>query len=91
VTPSARAAAAAVADAALEVSVVGSFFRIGLAARGHLLPEFTVGDPSARGQLAVVTGATSGLGLATATGLARRGMSVHFLAATRRRPSRPSS
>lgn len=79
-TPSARAAAAAVADTALEVSVVGSFSRIGLAARGHLLPEFTVGEPSARGQLAVVTGATSGLGLATATGLARRGMSVHFLA-----------
>ncbi len=79
-TPSARVAAAAAVDAALEVTVVGSFSKIGLAARSRLLPEFTAGQPPAPGQLAVVTGATSGLGLATATGLARRGMSVHFLA-----------
>ena len=60
------------ADALLEASVVGSFSRIGLAARSRLLPEFTSGTPATlEGRSVVITGATSGIGHATATGLAR--------------------
>ena len=77
------------ADAALEASVVGSFCRIGLAARSRLLPEFTSGAPATlEGQTVVITGATSGIGYATATALARLGAAVHFLA---RDPARAAS
>ena len=74
------------ADALLEASVVGSFSRIGLAARSRLLPEFTSGGPTTlEGRSVVITGATSGIGYATAAGLARLGAAVHFLARDRAR------
>jgi dehydrogenase/reductase SDR family member 12 len=76
-------------DAALEASVAGSFSRIGFSLRSRLLPEFAAADrPSFRDHVAVVTGGTSGLGLAIATDLARRGGIVHFLARDRARADR---
>jgi dehydrogenase/reductase SDR family protein 12 len=74
-TPLARAA-----DAMLEASVIGSFSRIGISARSRLLPEFSAGRQFAGGRVALVTGATSGLGLVTASELAWCGWTVHFLA-----------
>ena len=84
VPPAARAV-----DALLEASVVGSFTRIGLAVRSRLLPEFTDDHrPPMLGQIAIVTGATSGIGRAAATELARRGAAVHFLARDEGRAAR---
>jgi dehydrogenase/reductase SDR family member 12 len=83
-SPIARAA-----DALLEASVVGSFSRIGISVRSRMLPEFSNGSgPSSAGRVAVITGATSGIGLATASELARRGWSVYFLARSRDRAER---
>jgi len=77
-----------VLDGVLEASVVGSFSSIGLSVRSRLLPEFAAGQQPRPGRVAVVTGATSGLGLATAVELARQGMSVHFLARDRAKAAR---
>jgi NAD(P)-dependent dehydrogenase (short-subunit alcohol dehydrogenase family) len=68
-----------IADAGLEVTVVGSFSRIGPAVRRRL---FQWGDPppmALAGKTALVTGPTSGLGQATAHGLAALGARVVLL------------
>ena len=65
-------------DAALEGSVLGSFTRVGYALRRRVERW----DPPGRldGRVALVTGATSGLGLAYARGLAALGARTHLLA-----------
>jgi dehydrogenase/reductase SDR family member 12 len=75
-----------ITDAVLEATIIGSFSRVGFAVRSKLLPEFTA-DPArcAAGRVIVITGATSGLGLATAAELARRRGAIHFLARDRAR------
>src|SRR5271165_5033464 len=74
---------ALVLDEALEATVVGSFSRIGydLRSRTQRWPR----PPSMAGKSAVVTGATSGLGLRTASALAELGASVCIVARDARR------
>ena len=72
--PQAGAAVATMVDEALEATVVGSFSSIGPALRSR-----TAGwtpPPRMDGSRVLVTGATSGLGLATAIGVARLGADV---------------
>jgi NAD(P)-dependent dehydrogenase (short-subunit alcohol dehydrogenase family) len=72
--------AAALLDTALDRSVVLGFSRIGLAARSRLPGWPTDPPPDAlKGRDVAVTGATSGLGLATALGVAELGARVHLV------------
>ena len=72
--PPAGGVVAAAVDEILEATIVGSFSSIGPALRGRTAGWAS--PPRLDGKRALVTGATSGLGLATATGLARRGAEV---------------
>jgi dehydrogenase/reductase SDR family protein 12 len=60
------------ADVALEATIVGSFSRIGFAARRALFDWNAEPVVDMSGRVALVTGATGGLGLAAATALAQR-------------------
>jgi NAD(P)-dependent dehydrogenase (short-subunit alcohol dehydrogenase family) len=76
-------------DAALEATVVGSFSRVGYAARSRL-EGWAVADRGRNlaGRTALVTGATSGIGLASAMRFAQLGATVRFLARDEARAER---
>lgn len=65
-------------DATLEATVVLSFSRIGYAVRSRLDHWSDVADLPGAGRRVLVTGANSGLGYATVTGLLRAGAGVLF-------------
>jgi dehydrogenase/reductase SDR family protein 12 len=70
-------------DAALEISVAGSFSRVGYAVRSRL--EHWAAPGSMRGRVAIVTGASSGIGRQTALELARLGATVWMVGRDRHR------
>jgi dehydrogenase/reductase SDR family protein 12 len=73
----------AVLDTVLDRSVVGGYTSLGCRLRQHWWDDSEL--PSMAGKVALVTGATSGLGTATALGFARLGATVHLLARDRSR------
>jgi dehydrogenase/reductase SDR family member 12 len=77
------------ADAILEASAAGSFSRLGYEVRSRLLPEFTDGrERRLDGRTVLITGATSGIGLAAAVALAGLGANVQLLARSAERAER---
>jgi NAD(P)-dependent dehydrogenase (short-subunit alcohol dehydrogenase family) len=75
---------ARLADAALELSVVGGFSRLGFAVRRGLF-GWDRDQPAVPPGLAVVTGGSSGIGQAAAEALVRRGWSVTIVSRDRAR------
>jgi NAD(P)-dependent dehydrogenase (short-subunit alcohol dehydrogenase family) len=73
-----RSVLADVVDQMLEASVIGSFSRLGPVVRSHL-SNWTIPE-TLQGKSVVITGATSGIGLTTASLIARGGASVRFVA-----------
>jgi dehydrogenase/reductase SDR family member 12 len=70
-----------VADTLLDRSIALGYGTVGLAARRRL-PGWPADPPRMDGTVVLVTGAASGLGLASATGFAGLGATVHALART---------
>jgi dehydrogenase/reductase SDR family protein 12 len=74
-------------DDTLEITVVGSFSRLGYQARRRLYRWSDPGPGALAGRTALVTGPTSGLGRATAASLASLGARVVLLGRSRERLS----
>jgi NAD(P)-dependent dehydrogenase (short-subunit alcohol dehydrogenase family) len=70
----------AILDDALEITLLGSFSRLGYLLRRRVWGWADPAPGALAGRTALVTGPTSGLGLATAQGLARLGARVILLA-----------
>jgi len=84
-----RQALADVFDSVAEATVAPSFTRTGIEVRSRL--ESWNDPPSMHGRVVVVTGATSGIGLAAATAMARLGASLHLVGRDAARAQRAAS
>ena len=75
-------------DDALEVTVIGSFSRVGFQVRHRLFGWTSPADGSLAGETVLITGPTSGLGRATADAMARLGARVVLVGRSEERLAR---